>query len=68
MKEGPEGREFPESPAIGENGGGAGGHVPGSPSNSIAIDKPCVVGTFDYNAKDSAATLDKHVARERNRY
>lgn len=67
MKNGPEAPEFHEDSVLGKSGGGADGHVPGSPSNSVAIDRPCKIGTFGYNTKDSQGTLEKHVARERNR-
>lgn len=60
-------KEFHEDSVLGKSGGGSDSHVPGSPSNSIAIDSPCHIGTFDYNTKDSQATLDKHVTHDRNR-
>jgi hypothetical protein len=66
-REGPEGPEFAKSPVvIGANGGGAGGHVEGSPSDSIAIDSECPIATFGYNSKDPMSIRHKHQREEHN--
>lgn len=63
----PEGPEFakPSGP-IASNGGGV-SKVPGSPSNSIAIDEASDthISTFGYNTKDPAATIHRHIREER---
>jgi hypothetical protein len=58
-------KEFSEhSAAIAYNGAGVRDKVPGSPSNSIAVEREHTIHTFGYNTKDPVAIHNAHVARE----